>query len=143
MTNKARQLLGERVRQCREAAGLSIAQLAEKMSTPGKPAHRTFIYDIEAGRENFTVDYWEKLLRACGVSPGHALAGVTSSDIPPEYQDLFRMLQIITTKAPSELIDALRIVFDAITDKALRLSRRPPPARKQHGTEPTTSKHHA
>jgi len=115
---KARELLGEQLRQWREAAGLSILQLAEKMGTK-----RTFIYDIEAGRKNFTVDYWEKLLRACGVPPEEGLRGFSTSDMPREFQDLFRMLAIIVTKGNDDLIHGIRVNLDAISDKALRLHR--------------------
>lgn len=122
----ARELLGKKVKEWREHTDLSISQLAVKMGTK-----RTFIYDIEAGRKNFTIDYWEKLLRACGIPPSTALAGFTSADIP---QDLYRLLKIIVDKGNDDLIHGIRINLDAIADKALRLhnrARSPTPSQRE------------
>jgi len=120
----ARELLGEKIKDYREGSGLSVLDLVSK--TGDQQVNRTFVYDIEAGRKNFTVDHWEKLLRALGVPPEKALSGFKSSDIPKGAEDLYRMLKIIVESGDDDLILGVRVNLDAVADKALRLRKQPP-----------------
>jgi transcriptional regulator with XRE-family HTH domain len=115
---KARRILGERLKAYRKMAGLSVAQLGEKVNTP-----RQYIYDIEAGRVNYTVDQFARLLAGCGTSFEELLAGTNTSAVPVAFQDLFQMLQTIISSGNADLLHGIRVNLDAISDKALRMMK--------------------
>jgi transcriptional regulator with XRE-family HTH domain len=119
MSKKLRELLGAELRALREAAGINPADLAKKLGTS-----RAGIYEIEAGQKNFTVDQFDKLLRACGLSAERLLAGLSKSDLPYADQDFYRMLRIILESGDPDLRHGIRVNLDAISDKALRLKNR-------------------
>jgi transcriptional regulator with XRE-family HTH domain len=113
-----RHILGKRLTAYRNAAGLSVAQLAKKAKTP-----RQYIYDIEAGKVNFTVDQYTKLLAGCGASFEELLAGTNTSTISPAFRDLFEMLTTIVNSGNSDLLHGVRVSLDAISDRASRLMK--------------------
>ena len=108
-------MLGERLTALRRAAGLSVPQLASKIRKS-----RAWIYDVESGAKNFTVDEYEKLVRGCGWSPEAVFAGPEASTIP---HDLAWMLQTILKSKDSKLIDGIRVDLDAISRMALSLDK--------------------
>jgi transcriptional regulator with XRE-family HTH domain len=117
-----RQILGQQVAQARKNAGMSVLDLVAKSGTS-----RQSIYDIEAGKQNLTADQFQKLMNACGVSPENWLAGiddVPGPDIPREHHNLFRLLGIIVRAQNLDLIHGVQVSLDALSDKALRLSRK-------------------
>src|SRR4051812_18258799 len=56
------QAIGSRIREARKRAGLTGPQLAEAIGT-----NKTWIYSIEEGRQNVTIQGLRRLLRALGL----------------------------------------------------------------------------
>lgn len=112
-----KQILGEQLRLARTGASLSISQLADKMHTS-----RSHITEIEEGSKNLTADLYDKLLHACSASAETVFAGINTSDIPREHQDLYWMLGVIVKSDDKDLLFGLRTTMSAITEKAIRLS---------------------
>ncbi|MDO9712823.1 helix-turn-helix domain-containing protein [Paracraurococcus lichenis] len=56
------QAIGSRIREARKRAGLTGSQLAETIGT-----NKTWIYSIEDGRQNVTIQGLRRLLRALGL----------------------------------------------------------------------------
>lgn len=113
-----RRILGERLAAYRKIAGLSVGQLARKAGTP-----RQYIYDIEAGKVNFSLDQYTKLLMGCGASFEELLAGTNTSTVSPAFRDLFEMLLTIVSSGNKDLIHGIRVNLDAISEKAVRLMK--------------------
>lgn len=60
---KSRQIIGKKIKQVREQKQLTLEQLADLLGTD-----RQHIWNIEAGRKNFTLDYLDKIAQALKVS---------------------------------------------------------------------------
>jgi transcriptional regulator with XRE-family HTH domain len=60
---KSRQIIGKKINQAREEKQLTLEQLADLLGTD-----RQHIWNIEAGRKNFTLDYLDKIAQALKVS---------------------------------------------------------------------------
>ena len=60
---KSRQIIGKKIKQVREEKQLELDQLADLLGTD-----RQHIWNIEAGRKNFTLDYLDKIAQALKVS---------------------------------------------------------------------------
>lgn len=60
---KSRQIIGKKIKQAREEKQLTLEQLADLLGTD-----RQHIWNIEAGRKNFTLDYLDKIAQALKVS---------------------------------------------------------------------------
>ena len=60
---KSRQIIGKKIKQAREEKQLTLVQLADLLGTD-----RQHIWNIEAGRKNFTLDYLDKIAQALKVS---------------------------------------------------------------------------
>lgn len=133
MSKPGREVFGEALAKLRKAVGLSVLDLSRKSGTS-----RNTIYELEAGRLNVTLDQYEKLLGACGVSVEEWIAGFDQDQlqalIPRDHQDLFHMLRIIATSGNQDLLHGIRVNLDAISEKALRLAKKhPPPQPSQVG----------
>lgn len=63
-----RMVFGERVRELRQAAGMSQEGLADASGL-----HRTYISSLERGQRNVSLDNIHALARALGVSPSALL----------------------------------------------------------------------
>jgi len=70
-------VLGERVRACRHALGLSQQELAERASL-----HWTFVGQVERGQRNLSLNNLLKLARALEVDPGRLVEGLTPRATP-------------------------------------------------------------
>ncbi|WP_205963677.1 helix-turn-helix transcriptional regulator [Roseicella aquatilis] len=69
--------LGSRIREARKQAGLTGPELAEKVGTT-----RTWIYSVEEGRQNVTIQGLRRLLRALGLELQEVLpAGDLAKDL--------------------------------------------------------------
>jgi transcriptional regulator with XRE-family HTH domain len=66
--------LGERVRERREAQGLSQEALAERCEV-----HWTFLGQVERGRRNLNLQNLLKLAAGLGVDPGELVSGLKPS----------------------------------------------------------------
>ncbi|MGA8744885.1 MAG: helix-turn-helix transcriptional regulator [Solirubrobacterales bacterium] len=71
----ATRAFGERVRERREALGLSQEALAAKSGV-----HWTFLGQVERGRRNLSLHNLLKIARGLGVDPGELVQGLA----PPE-----------------------------------------------------------
>lgn len=60
---KSRQIIGKKIKQVREKKELTLEQLADLLGT-----YRQHIWNIEAGRKNFTMDYLDKIAKVLDVS---------------------------------------------------------------------------
>lgn len=118
-TKTGRQFLGEQVAACRKSARLSVLELSKKSGTS-----RQSIYDIEAGQQNVCADQFEKLIRACGSDPEKWwISGLgTDEEFPRQYSDLFHMLKTITASKDDDLINAIRVSLDVVSERAARAS---------------------
>lgn len=115
MTDSGRKLLGQQLKTLRESSGLSIKDLAEKLK-----CSRAWIYDVEHGRKNFTIDEYERLLQGCNASVESAMKGLNTSDIPAKFHDLYWMLRTIVNSGSGKLVDGIRVNLEAISEKAMR-----------------------
>jgi transcriptional regulator with XRE-family HTH domain len=68
------ELVGENLRRAREAVGLSIQALAERVAAIGAPMTAASLQRLEAGREPISVDQLVALGLALGIPPGLLLA---------------------------------------------------------------------
>lgn len=73
----ATKAFGERVRERREALGLSQEALAAKSGV-----HWTFLGQVERGRRNLSLHNLLKIARGLGVDPGELVQGLA----PPESE---------------------------------------------------------
>lgn len=124
MDDSGRKLLGQQLKVLRESSGLTHKQLAEKLQ-----CSRAWIYDVEEGRKNFTIDEYERLLHGCNASVESAMRGLNTSDIPAEFHDLYWMLRAIINSGNGKLVDGIRVNLEAISEKAMR-EHSPPSSRK-------------
>jgi len=129
------ELLGKRLKHLREIASFrhqeQIAQSAETT--------RPQVAAVESGRENFTCDFYGRLLKACGYTPEAALAGFDQSGTPAEFNDLYLMLTRIIKAAQygeegRRLVDRIRVNLEAISEKAKRIKRAHAPPRSPRGS---------
>lgn len=75
MAKEAIAAVGHRIREMRIAAGLTLDQLAEKVSEiRGEPAHFTTIAKIERSQRTISIDWIIQIAQALGVAPGDILA---------------------------------------------------------------------
>jgi len=128
-----RKLLGHQLTIMRQAAGLSEGELADKLK-----CSRAWIYDVEAGRKNFTINEYDRLIQGCGTSTEQALAGLNTSDVPTEFHDLYWNLRTIIMTDNKDLIFGIRVNLDAISEKArnLKKARTPKPRPRSPTPEP-------
>ena len=100
--------IGARVREARKRAGLTGQQLAETIGTT-----KTWIYSVEEGRQNVTIQGLRRLLRALGLDIREVVS--TGADLP---QDAARLRRLHQTS--SALILLLGPVLDELRElKAL------------------------
>ena len=71
-------MLGDELRQAREAAGLTQEELALRAGV-----HRTYVSLLERERKSPTVAVLSKLCLAIGVRPSELLRRVEASDVAP------------------------------------------------------------
>jgi len=116
MDTDGKQIMGARLRHYRESAGLSILDVETRTKI-----RRSHLYRIEAGKANFSIDVFEKLLKACGVTLEEFLAGLRTSEIPSDVDDLYQMLDIIVGGKIPRQIEGIRVNLEAISEKVLRL----------------------
>jgi transcriptional regulator with XRE-family HTH domain len=127
---RAKELLGARLDQLREQAGLSKTELAEAAKVD-----RTYVHDLLAGEGNPTIEMYAKLASACGVDFEEFLAGLNPDSQPAAHQAYYRMLKAILNSGVRELAESLFVVLEALSEKAGRLKRiRDGPARPEPGT---------
>ncbi|HEV3047645.1 MAG TPA: helix-turn-helix transcriptional regulator [Solirubrobacteraceae bacterium] len=77
--SEATRLLGERVRERREAQGLSQEALAAKSGV-----HWTFIGQVERGRRNLNLHNLLKIARGLEVDPAGLIQGLQAPSTEPE-----------------------------------------------------------
>lgn len=112
-------LMGRRLRELREQAGISVAGLAKQCKLD-----RTYIYDVENGTANWTIEHFATLLSACHSSLESFLAGLNSSDFSPEDETFHRMLGVILASGDDDLRFGIRINLEAISEKAVRVRKK-------------------
>lgn len=98
------QTIGARVREARKQAGLTGQQLAEAIGTT-----KTWIYSVEEGRQNVTLQGLRRLLRALGLDLHEVVS--TGPDLPQETARLRRLHQ-----TSSALILLLGPVLDELRE---------------------------
>ena len=118
------QILGERLKQLREKAEMSITDLARKMETS-----RSHISEIEKGTKPFTGELYDRLVRACNSTPEAAFAGLGQiRDQPEGFGEFYWMLDQILSVAPfgdegKRIVDGIRLNLEAISEKALKFRK--------------------
>jgi repressor LexA len=74
MAKDAIAAVGHRIRELRIAAGLTLDQLAERVSLiRGEPAHFTTIAKIERSQRTISIDWIMQIAEALGLAPGDIL----------------------------------------------------------------------
>lgn len=106
-----RQLLGEKLKEYREHAGIRAVDLAE-----GAQVGRQYVYLVEGGKANFTIDSYVEMLRYCGVSFQELLTALQHSDIPNAQQRYHRSLSEILNSGQQDLIDGIDVALHAFTE---------------------------
>lgn len=112
------QILGEQLARIREAAGLTVAELADKARSS-----RAWIYDVESAKKNVSPDEYDRLLACCGKTAEAAFAGFDRSGIAEDVRDLYWMLDRIVKAGDKDLIFGVRINLSAIAEQAKRLPK--------------------
>lgn len=139
----ALQSLGPQLKRYREGAQLTVAAVAKAVGVG-----RQYIYLVEAGTANFTIETLVKYLRACGVPFEEFLRGMRAGDISPAEQRHRQMLNIIHKSDIADLVKGIEVNLEAISEKALRLVKARASPRPESGvgagsTEgPTREGHH-
>ena len=87
---EARKLMGERIKAYRTSKGLRVEDVAEATGID-----KTTIYGIEAGRFNFTIDMFAKLLIHYKISFYDFLVGLKEDGYNEHDRELHRKLQVI------------------------------------------------
>lgn len=111
------EVFGEALTRARVGAHLSTQQLATKL---GKPKSRPYVEEIEAGRKNVTFTQFEKMIKACNTSVEKALSGVSKSDLPKDSDHLYWMLGVIAESGRENIIEAVKVHLQALSEKILR-----------------------
>ena len=70
-----------RIREIREAAGLTQEELAEMVGTTA-----THIWRLEQGRTKLTADWMTRLAEALGCSPADLIANVVTAEVKPDVE---------------------------------------------------------
>lgn len=94
--------VGQRIKELREAAGLSINQLA-RLAGIGQS---TLSY-IEMGQRTPTVDTLLLICKALGITPVEFFKGY-QFDIPPDLRQLLREAESLTPEQRKKLVEFIR-----------------------------------
>ena len=145
-SERVKKEIGKRLRELREAAGITVASIEKRSKADGKKIDRTYIYDIENGNANWSIEHLARILSYCHSSLESFFFGLQKSDIPVEQQPFHRMLATILNSKDPDLTFGIRVNLEAISEKAIRVSQpgrteeereirtKPPPAaRKRRG----------
>jgi len=97
---------------------MSVIELASRAK-----GSRHYIYLVESGKANFTIDSYVEMLAACGVSFDDAIASLRSSDIPDEHQPIYRALATVLRSNFRDLEECARVALQALAEKATRLQK--------------------
>lgn len=115
---EVRRWLGAKLKQYREGAQISVNELAKSVDVG-----RQYVYLVENGKANFTIDSYVQMLRTCGVSFQEVLAGLHTSDIPAEHQPYHRSLSRILNSGAGDAIQGIRASLTAFAEQAIRLQK--------------------
>lgn len=102
-------LLGNRVREERLRAGLTLDRLAELAGISG-----AFVAHIEAGRKNATLETIGKLSKALGLSVSDLLLSPSDSKNKKDMAYLNRFGRLVKGKSPKQKEVVLRLVKTAL-----------------------------
>lgn len=116
---------GERVKQAREAAGLTQSQLAKRLGRT-----RSSISNIEAGRQTPSVEMAARCARLLRCDPGWLLAGPAEAEPPVDAAErIVREMRALADDKPSlRLVLAMQDGEDATKHGVLRANCTEPQA---------------
>src|SRR5687767_13757249 len=89
-----KKMLGERLKAARDTATLTVAELASRVKIVERDP-RTYIYEVESGKANPTLDMLERLYQSCGTSLETVLNGLWKNPRTPAEQGLHDTLDAI------------------------------------------------
>jgi transcriptional regulator with XRE-family HTH domain len=115
---QVRKLLAAKLRAFREGAGVGVEELAKAVKRG-----RQYIWLVEEGKANFTINNYIHMLDECGVSFADAVSAYRSSDIPEAHQDFYALLAKILKSENPKLLDGLRETLQAFAEKSARLQK--------------------
>jgi transcriptional regulator with XRE-family HTH domain len=123
--------IGERLKELRKKAGVSPLFIEQQSEKDGKKIDRTYIYDIEKGNANWSIDHLARILAYCHSSLESFFMGFQRSDVPLDHQPFHRMLMEILSSGDPDLVFGIRVNLEAISEKAARVKaprqEHPPP----------------
>jgi transcriptional regulator with XRE-family HTH domain len=119
-TRRAKKEIGKKLEGIRVKAGLSPGAIVKRAKLDGVKIDRSYIYDIESGEANWSIDKLTKILQYCHTSLESFFFGLQRSDIPPDHQPFHRMLEEILKSQDPDLTFGIRVNLEAISEKAAR-----------------------
>lgn len=114
---KARQLLGQKLKHYREA----IAAKTQQALADDAGIDRSWVINIEKGHDNYSIDELISLVVNCGVSFEDFLAGLERTTVAAEHRDYHKDLNTILNSGSGDLVNGIRVNLRAIAKEAIAL----------------------
>jgi transcriptional regulator with XRE-family HTH domain len=113
---EAKRIIAERMKRLRKASGLGATAASKRAKQ-----HRTYVYQIEKGIANPSVEALAKLTAVYGVPFDEFLTGMRTTDIPEDHEEYYVLLKGILNSEVKGVIRDTKGSLEAFLEKANRL----------------------
>jgi transcriptional regulator with XRE-family HTH domain len=123
-TLEGKQMMAARLKYYMDSAHISVPELEKQTKI-----YRSHLYKILEGKANFSIDLFEKLLKACGVTLAEFLTGMHAAEDRAQQDEsiaaLYRMLDMIVKSRITRQIEGTRVQLENASLNVQRLLRAP------------------